>query len=484
VSKRWKFVLALGLLALLATAGWGGRGYFWGQQNGARYRLAAVERGDISAYVSATGTLNPVIMVQVGTQVSGTIEKLFADYNSPVHDGQIIAQLDQASFRAKVAQADASLENARADLKNAQANILNVTASIENARAEVANQRANVERVQVESADAKRDLERHRALFERQLISRSELDTAQSTYDTAGAQRNAARAQLEAAEAKLRSAQAQLRSADAQVDKAKAQVSQAVAALEQAKVDLDRTIIRSPINGTVISRSVDIGQTVAASLQAPTLFTIAQDLTKMQVDTNVSEADIGNVAVGQSATFTVDAFPNQVFPGTVREIRQAPIVVQNVVNYNTVIAVDNPELKLRPGMTATVSILVARRDQALKIPKAALRFQPKLSEREREDLEKYVRERQDKRARDGATPVAESQRRRWQAMPKVWTLTPEGFVRPITVRLGISDDHFTELLGDGLQEGQELVTGMIDQDGGGGGASRPSTTSAPPRLRF
>ncbi len=192
----------------------------------------------------------------------------------------------------------------------------NVVASIENARAEVANQRANIDRVQVEIADAKRDLERHRTLFDRQLISRSELDTAQSNSDTAAAQRNAARAQLDAAEAKLRSAQAQLRSADAQVDKAKAQVSQAQASLEQAKVDLDRTIIRSPINGTVISRSVDIGQTVAASLQAPTLFTIAQDLTKMQVDTNVSEADIGNVAVGQAATFTVDAFPNQVFQGT------------------------------------------------------------------------------------------------------------------------------------------------------------------------
>ena len=347
-----------------------------------------MEQGDIAAYVSATGTLNPVIMVQVGTQVSGTIEKLFADYNSPVHDGQIIAQLDQASFRAKVAQADASLENARADLKNAQANVVNVAASIENARAEVANQRANVERVQVEIADAKRDLDRHRTLFARQLISRSELDTAQSAYDTTGAQRNAARAQLDAAEAKLRSAQAQLRSADAQVDKARAQVSQAQAALEQAKVDLDRTIIRSPINGMVISRSVDIGQTVAASLQAPTLFTIAQDLTKMQVDTNVSEADIGNVAIDQTATFTVDAFPNQTFQGTVREIRQAPIIVQNVVNYNTVIAVDNPELKLRPGMTATVSILVASREQVLKIPKAALRFQPKLSEKEREDLER------------------------------------------------------------------------------------------------
>ena len=483
--KHWKIVLALGVLALLGTAGWGSREYFWGQPNGAKYRLAAIEQGEISAYVSATGTLNPVIMVQVGTQVSGTIEKLFADYNSAVHDGQIIAQLDQASFRAKVAQADASLENARADLKNAQANVGNVAASIENARAEVANQRANIERVQVEGADAKRDLERHRQLFARQLTSRSELDAAQSAYDTAGAQRNAARAQLDAAEAKLRSAQAQLRSADAQVDKARAQVSQAQAALEQARVDLDRTIIRSPINGTVISRNVDIGQTVAASLQAPTLFTIAQDLTKMQVDTNVSEADIGNVAIGQKATFTVDAFPNQSFQGTVREIRQAPIVVQSVVNYNTVIAVDNPELKLRPGMTATVSILIAQRAQALKIPKAALRFQPKLSEEERQDLERYLRERHDGGSRDGPAAVSEAQRKRWQSTPKVWILTPEGFLRPVAVRLGISDDQFTELIGDGLPAGQELVTGMLDKDGrAGGGTSRPSTTSGPPRLRF
>jgi len=477
-------VLAFGLLGLLGTAGWASRGYFWGPSNGAKYRLATVERGEISAYVSATGTLNPVIMVQVGTQVSGTIEKLFADYNSPVQEGQIIALLDQASFRAKVAQAEASLENAHADLKNAQANVSNVVASIENARAEVANQGANVERVQVEIADAKRDLDRQRMLFTRQLISRSDLDTAQSTSDTAAAQRNAARAQLDAAEAKQRAAQAQLRSANAQVDKAKAQVSQAQASLEQAQVDFDRTIIRSPINGMVISRNIDIGQTVAASLQAPTLFTIAQDLMKMQVDTNVSEADVGNVAIGQAATFTVDAFPNQVFQGTVREIRQAPIIVQNVVNYNTVIALDNPELKLRPGMTATVSILVARRHQVLKIPKAALRFQPKLSEEERDEIEASLRDRRDGGSRDGAVPVSEAQRKRWQGMPKVWFLTPEGFLRPVPVHLGISDDQFTELIDDGLQEGQALVTGMTDGDARGGSTSRPSNTSSPPQLRF
>jgi HlyD family secretion protein len=400
-----------------------------------------------------------------------------------VLEGQVVAQLDQASFRAKVAGATAGLENARADLKNAQANVLNGSAAIENARAEVTNQRANLERVQVEITRARRDLERQRALFERQLISRSELDAMQSAYDTAVAQRHAAHAQLESAEAKLRASQAQLRSAEAQVDKAKAQVSQAIATLEQAKVDLDRTVIRSPINGMVISRSVDIGQTVAASLQAPTLFTIAQDLTKMQVDTNVSEADIGNVAIGQPATFTVDAFPNQMFRGSVREIRQAPVIVQTVVNYNTVIAVDNPELKLRPGMTATVSILVAHRDQVLKIPKTALRFQPKLSEQEREGIEQYLRERRGG-PRDGTPALAEAQRKRWQGAPKVWTLTPEGFLRPIPVRLGVSDEQYAELIGDSLQEGQEVIIGLMDQDGREGGASRPARTSGPPRLRF
>lgn len=418
--------------------------------------------GEIFAYVSATGTLNPVIMVQVGTQASGTIEKLFADFNSAVSEGQSIAQLDQASFRAKVAQADASLENAHADLKNAQANVHNVSAAIENAGAEVATQQANLERMQVQIVEAHRDLERNRQLFERQLISRSELDAAQTAYDAAAAQRTAARAQLAAAEAKLRSTRAQLRSAEAQVEKARAQVSQAQASLEQAKVDLDRTIIRSPIQGVVISRNVDVGQTVAASLQAPTLFTIAQDLTKMQVETNVSEADIGNVSVDQPATFTVDAYPNQIFQGTVREIRQAPIIVQNVVNYNTVIAVDNPELKLRPGMTATVAILVAQRENVLKVPKAALRFQPQLTDEEREEIARLWRERQETGARDGVQQGSAGQRKRWQGLPTVWIITPEGFLRPIAVRLGISDDQFTELIDESLHEGQELITGIME----------------------
>jgi HlyD family secretion protein len=474
-------LLIVGILALLGTAGWGGMGYFWGELNGTKYRLAVVERGDLAAYVSATGTLTPVTMVQVGTQVSGTIEKLFADYNTAVREGQVVAQLDQASFRAKVSQAEASLENARADLKNAQANIHNSNASIENARAEVANQQANIERMQVQIIDAKRDLDRHQALLARALISRSELDAAQTTYDSTLAQRSAARAQREAAEAKLRSTRAQLLSAQAQVDKARAQVSQAQAGLEQAQVDLDRTVIHSPIDGMVISRDVSVGQTVAASLQAPTLFTIAQDLTKMQVDTNVSEADIGNVAIGQAATFTVDAFPNQTFQGTVRDIRQSPVIVQNVVNYNTVVAMENPELKLRPGMTATVSILVAQRQNVLKIPKAALRFQPQLTEQEREEISRYWREGQRASAGHGTVAASDS-RRRWQSLPKVWALMAEGFPRPIAVRLGISDEQYTESVGETLHEGQELIVGVQERDGGSGARASPS--ARPPRLRF
>jgi HlyD family secretion protein len=473
--------LAVGALALLGLLGWRSVEYFWGVPNGMKYRMAKVERGDITAYVSTTGTLNPVIMVQVGTQVSGTIDKLFVDFNSMVSPGQQLAQLDQASFRAKVVQAEANLDNARADVKNAQANVHNGHATIENARAEVASRSAQLERTQVMIVDTKRILDRQRALFERALLSRNDVETAQTAYDSAVAQRNAAQAELGSAEAKLRAARAQLVAAEAQVEKARAQVSQAQAALEQARVDLDRTIIRSPVSGAVISRNVDVGQTVAASLQAPTLFTIAQDLREMQIDTNVSEADIGQVAVGQTATFTVDAYSGQVMRGTVREIRSAPIVVQNVVHYNAVIAVDNPELKLKPGMTATVLILVAQQDNVLKVPKAALRFQPQLTAEEREQFVTLFRESQG--THTSGDPGG-ALRRLWQNTPKVWTLTPEGMLRPIAVRLGIHDDQFSELTAGEVQEGQELIISLSDTDGRGPSRTPPASTSRPPPARF
>lgn len=476
--------MTIGLLALLVAGGAGGLWYLSGQPEGPQYRTAKVERGDIAMYVSATGTLNPVITVQVGTQVSGTIKKLFADFNSRVQEGEPVAQLDQAIFRAKLAQAEATREDARADVKNAIANVRNAAAAIETARAEVASQRANLVRARVMIADASRVLERQRTLFARELISRSDLDTAQTNYDVSVAQRNAAQAQLDSAEAKLRSAFAQLHAAEAQVDKAKAQVSQSQAAVDQARVDLDRTVIRSPITGVVISRNVDVGQTVAASLQAPTLFTIAQDLTKMQVDVNVSEADIGNIALGQRATFTVDAYPNQEFRGTVREVRSAPIIVQNVVNYDTVVTVDNPELKLKPGMTATVSILVAEREKVLIIPKAALRFQPLLTEKQREQLTSTGQERRGTSSVDGIGRPGDGQRRQWQATPKVWVTTQDGLPRPIAVRLGISDDQFTELMDGSLHEGDEIIIGVAARDGQGSSGPRSSTGGRGPQFRF
>ena len=481
VLHKWKrSAVVLGTLGLFGLAGWQSAEHVWGTYPSVKYRMSKVERGDITAYVSATGTLNPVIMVQVGTQVSGTIEKLFADFNSTVVPGQQLAQLDQASFRAKVVQAEANLDTARAEVKNALANVHNVRASIETARADVVSRAAQLEKARVMIADAKRILDRQRALFARSLLPRSEVETAQTAHDTTMAQYNAAQADRESTEAKLRAARAQLVAAEAQVEKAQAQVHQAQAALDQGKVDLDRTLIRSPVTGTVISRSVDVGQTVAASLQAPTLFTIAQDLTKMQVDTNVSEADIGQVVVGQQATFTVDAYPGQVMHGTVREIRSAPIIVQNVVNYNAVIAVQNPELKLRPGMTATVSILVAQREQVLKIPKTALRFQPQLTSQEREQFVTAFQQHQALHA-PGSTGAA---RRAWQNTPKVWILTPEGTLSPVTVRLGTNDDQFSELQDGDLQEGQELIIGLHEKDGQGASVTRPGASSRPPAVRF
>jgi HlyD family secretion protein len=322
---------------------------FLGQKgSNQKFRTVKVERGEISFVVTATGTINPVVNVLVGSQVSGTIKALYADFNSRVKEGQVIAQIDPAIFQAQVDQA-------RANVLKAQADQLNAKSNLENAK-------ANLMKAEVAVLDTKRTLDRNQPLVERKVIAQATMDTAQTNYDTAEAQQGGAKAQLE--------------SAKSQVESSKAQVEQAKAALNLAETNLRYTTIRSPVHGTVISRNVDVGQTVAASLQAPTLFTIAKDLTQMQVDTNVSEADVGRVAVGQDATFTVDAYPERIFGGKVSEIRNAPIIVQNVVTYDVVILVDNKELKLKPGMTANVSVMIAHRERVLKIPNAALRYRP------------------------------------------------------------------------------------------------------------
>lgn len=370
-------ILAIVLLVLLVAGGVTvGYVYYTGRQSPPQYLTARVERGQIATTVSATGTLNAVVTVQVGSQVTGSIAQLFADYNSPVEEGQVIAQIDPASFAARVSQAQANLASAKANVHVAQATMDNTQAAVETSQANLKSEQANVEKARVAVADAERTLARRRGLVSRALASQSDLDAAQTAYDSAVSQLNGATAQYEAAQGQLKSGAAQMRLAAAQHAVAQAQVEQAQAALQAADLDLAHTTIHSPVQGIVISRSVDVGQTVSASLQAPTLFLIAQDLTRMQVNTNVSEADIGKVREGQAVTFTVDAYPDQTFMGQVVQVRNAPITVQNVVTYDAVVEVSNPQLQLRPGMTANVSFIVAQRDDTLKVPNAALRFQP------------------------------------------------------------------------------------------------------------
>src|SRR5438128_7427688 len=371
-----KRVVSLVVVAILVGgAVWG---YFYAQSRGnvPKYRLVRVERGPLTAAVSATGNLNAVITVQVGSQVSGQIKELMVDFNSIVKKDQVIARIDPDIFLAKVNQAKADVESARATVLNQEAQVERARADVENARAALAEAKAQTAKAQVAVVDAKRDFDRKTELFARKLIARSDLDTSQAAHDSAIAQVEAAKAHDQALASAIQSSTAQLRVAQAMLVSARAQVDQKNAALKQAQVDLDHTTILAPVNGVVVSRQVDVGQTVAASLQAPILFTIAQDLTKMQVETSVDEADIGRLKLEDRATFTVDAFPGETFEGTVTQIRKAPQVVQNVVTYTVIVTVANPSGRLMPGMTANVKLVVAQKPSALKVPNAALRFRP------------------------------------------------------------------------------------------------------------
>ncbi len=345
---------------------------FRGNGNEPKFRFDKITRGDIEMAVTATGTVNPVTTVLVGTQVSGTIKNIYVDFNSPVKKGQLIAQIDPALFEAQVNQARANLLSAKANLEKADAS----------------------------EVDAKRTMERNKELVSKNLIAQSDFDTAETNYETA----------------------------KASVSAAQAQVKQSEAALSSAETNLFYTKIISPVDGIVVSRNVDVGQTVAASFQTPTLFSIAQDLTKMQIDTNVAEADIGNVKVGEDVEFTVDAYPDITFKGKVWQVRNSPITVQNVVTYDVVIQVNNPELKLKPGMTANVSIIISIKKDALRIPNAALRFRP---------------------PEKGKTTAQ-------QKGSAVWILE-QGKPRRVPITTGISDGSYTELVSGGLSEGQQLI---------------------------
>lgn len=347
MKRRPSLWVAAGVLALAAAA-YGAIRLANNDAPQASYRLARAERGSISAVVNATGTLNAVTTVQVGSQLSGQIKAIYADFNSEVKQGQPIARIDPQTYELRVVQARADLESARSNAEVARNNVL--------------AREAELSKAKVAAMDAERDYARKRTLLERRFISDAELERTQAA--------------AEQTRESVRVVEAQVAVQRSELSSALAQIKQREALLNAAQVDLDRTYIRAPVDGIVIQRSIDAGQTVAASLQAPTLFTIARDLRAMQVDTSIDEADVGRLRVDQETTFTVDAFPGRAFAGKITQIRKAPQVVQNVVTYTVVISTANHDLALLPGMTANVRIVVAQREDVLKVPNAALRFRP------------------------------------------------------------------------------------------------------------
>ncbi|GAB1724043.1 MAG: efflux RND transporter periplasmic adaptor subunit [Nitrospira sp. CR1.1] len=401
-------VLALGL----AIAGYV---FFNGERKApVRYRTVPVERGTVVSLVTATGTINPITTVQVGSQVSGMIESLHADFNSKVKASQVVARIDPFPYQARRDQAAASLANARAAWEKAR----------------------------IDLAQRRRELDRAKSLIGQQFISQNEVDVA-----------------LTASEGAV-----------AQLKVTEAAVKQAEAMLQAAELDLKYTVIRSPVDGVVISRLVEVGQRISASFSIPTLFLIAEDVTKMQVDTNVSEADIGGIVDGKAASFTVDAYPGEAFQGRVRQVRNAPINIQNVVTYDVVVEFENPEFRLKPGMTANVSIVVHKRENVLKVPNAALRFvPPKVVREERGEAgSKKNGDGAGGRPTAGSVP-AEPAHRQWG----VWKLDAAGELERVPVEMGISDRSYVEIAAAGIQEGDQVVTGIESPRGERKGGELP-----------
>jgi HlyD family secretion protein len=453
------------LLVILTAAGLTG-GYFYSQSGGRGpvFRTVPAARGPITATVQATGTLNAVVTVLVGSQVSGQVKALHADFNSQVKRNQIIARIDPETFEAKVTQGRAKVEAAKAAVLNQRAALERARADLDNARAAAAVARAQTAKAQVAVQDSRRDFGRKRELKEKGLIAQAEEDTAQAVHDSAVAQADAARAQEQAQESAVRAGQAQQKVVEAQLQSAEAQVGQNEAELRQAQVDLEHTIIRAPVDGVVVSRTVDVGQTVAASLQAPTLFTIAQDLSKMQVEVSVDEADVGRIRVGLRAAFTVDSFPGRTFTGQVMQIRKAAQVVQNVVTYTVVVSAANPELTLLPGMTANVRIVTDRKEDVLKVANAALRFRPPGVEAERP-------------TRGGAGPGGGRGAAPGEGLPgRVWIVGKDGQPQQVSLRLGISDGNATEVVSGELADKQEVIVGLMP------GQNRPPAPPPGPRM--
>jgi HlyD family secretion protein len=532
LARKKQLMLGGGAVVVLALAAF----YFWGNQSSAaQYMTAKVERGSLRNTVTATGTLQAVTTVQVGSQASGTISALNVDFNSVVKKGQVVAQLDPSVSKAQVDQARANLDQTRASLQQAKAGVAQSRAAVTDARAKalaarstVQNNQAGVSGAQANLAvlkaqldDAASYLRQQESLVQAGVIARRDLEVAQTSYKSAEAKYKQAQAQVSQAmlseqssassgvaqsEAQIQQAQAQVQQSEAQVLQAQAQVQQAEAALRLAEVNLAHTTITSPIDGIVVSRNVDVGQTVAASLSAPTLFTIAKDLTQMQVIANIDQADIGLVEQAKSVRFSVDAFPGKDFDGKIEQMRLNPVNVQNVVTYNVVIDVSNPEQKLKPGMTANLTITIDERNNVLKVQNSALRFTPQDATTQRGSGQRTGADgtgqtrRQDSaatadNANGGGAPNANGQSDNGQqgsgrarnfapaSAPVlegqtrlVWVLGQDGKPQSRRIKVGLTDGISTEVVEGNLQEGEMVITG---QTIAGASKTQSNTNSAP-----
>lgn len=509
------------LLAVLGAAGW----FFWGKQSASaeEYLTAKIERGDIRNSVFATGTLQAVTTVQVGSQVSGTIQSLNADFNTKVRRGQVVAQLDPSILQAQVASQRANVEQARASAADAQAKLLAAKSNVQNLQAGVSSASANLSALKAQLDDTASLLKRQEALAAGGLVPERDLESARTNFRSAEARYKQASAQVDQARSSEQSSStAGLAGAEAQVKQTQAQVKQAEASLKLAEVNLSHTTITSPIDGVVVSRNVDVGQTVAASLSAPVLFTIANDLTQMQVIANIDQADIGAINQDNKVSFTVDAYTGRRFEGAIKEIRLSPQNVQNVVTYNVVINVQNPDLKLLPGMTANLTFAVAERKAVIKVPNSALRFSPK--DMTPEKIREIMR---GLRGGDQAQPNAQASENKQGGQPGqtpnqaqngggqgrgqqgqqggqpaqqgqsgdaggrarggasgtpvegqwrlVWVLGVDNKPQPRRIKLGITDGTATEAADGGLQEGDVVIVGQKIS----GGAATTTGTRAP-----
>ncbi|MCX7918054.1 MAG: efflux RND transporter periplasmic adaptor subunit [bacterium] len=452
-KKYYAWIIGIIIFILLGYIGYHS---LFSKQTTPSFRTVTVDRGDVAELVTATGKLQATIQVDVGSQVSGTIQAIYVDYNSKVKKGQLIAQIDPRTFQTQLAQNKASLTSAQAAEKSAVAAWETAKATVANLYASLTSAKANAQKAKATLDNETRNYERYKKLRADDLISQSDLETAQTSFETAQANFHAALAQIASIEAQVTAAESEVHAAKAKIDSANADVSKAKAAVEQSELNLDFTRITAPVNGTVISKNVEVGQTVAASLSAPTLFQIAEDLTKMQVVASIDEADVGRVKEGQKAIFTVDSYPDKKFEGTVSQIRFEPIIESNVVTYQGIIDVANPDLELKPGMTASISFVVAESKNVLRVPNAALQFKLATS--------------------SSTKPVFNSDSK----TGRVYILDEKNQPKEVVVKVGVSDGTNTAVEGGQLKEGDKVIVGYATQKSTGTTPSRSLFGGGPP----